>query len=225
MKKQLILIFLFGFYHICNAQIKSNNAALRDTNSSFKGTASNPTPTLEELNQRVSTLETLVTSLDNEVSFQGVTFAEVIANNDNLFESGFQKKFANYVLLKIDNPLSNNNPSARIFYSPQTRDIGGLVNITYNAPFWYAQFSSIAQENLAPYDILNVSNMSSDFYALKERDFSNPASFNSAIQISSRRYLQPGQNFLFVIFIPQLPKIIPHPHPILNNLVKQPPKL
>ncbi len=229
MKKVILLIayatsFTFGYSQVKTSGVtpprkdtlKTNKTLISASKSGMPNTklnsvekpVNNGSLTLEELNKKVADLELQIKSISNKLPFGNMTIAEIIADDENLFEAGVQKRYKNYVLLKIDNPLCNDNPNAKIFFSPQS-NTGYLKTIFYHSPYWYASFSDIVQQSLSPYDIkFYVNEPRGKFYSLIERDFTNSASFYNAIQIGSRKYLEPGDKFLFIIY-QQLPNYNP----------------
>ena len=184
-----------------NTTLKAPISATENSNN----TTVAPTPTLDELNQKVSILETLVNTMYAEISFKSFQVINITSNSNNLFEWNLQNQYQNYVTLRIDNPLCNNNALAKIFYSPSSASVPALQAIYYRSPYWYVQFYSITPTNLGPYDITDIHGISLSGNILTNRNSPDIASrFVDAIQISSRTYLHAGEQFTFAVFTPDL---------------------
>ncbi len=172
--------------------------------------SSNKTLTVEELARKVNEMQDQLNSIQNKLPFQNMAFVEITADLTNLLGVA-----NNYRRLKIDNPLSNNNPQALLFYSPQGCDYGQIKGIAYSAPYWYASFYDIIPVSIEPYSIkFYIHDADGDFYGLQQRDILKSGSYSNAFQIGSRQPLEPGNKFSFIIFS-QLPKV----NPVYNQLI------
>lgn len=174
--------------------------------------SSGQTLTVEELSRKVNELQDQLNGIQSKLPFQNMAFVEITADLTNLL--GVEN---NYRRLKIDNPLSNNNPKALLFYSPQGCDYGQIEGITYSAPYWYASFYDIIPVSIEPYSIrFYIHDADGDFYSLQQRDILKSGSYSNALQIGSRKPLEPGNKFSFIIF-QQLPNVNPAYNQLINT--------
>lgn len=187
----------------------TTNPAVTTVTTTGSG-SSGQTLTVEELTRKVNDLQDQLNNIQNKLPFQDMAFVEITADLTNL--SGVEN---NYRQLKIDNPLSNNNPKALLFYSPQGSDYGQIKGITYSAPYWYASFYDIIPVSIEPYSIkFYIHDADGDFYGLQQRDILKSGSYSNAFQIGSRKPLEPGNKFSFIIF-----RQFPNVNPAYNHLI------
>lgn len=209
MRQFFLYLLLCIFSQITYAQLKKTipiNPPIKDPVSvrvppvGITNNNSTPAPlTLSELNQKVADLETFVNNI-----YKSQKIITITADNSNLFDEYQSHQFPlNNVILRIDNPICNNNPEAKIFYSPTFRSSPILQAIYYESPYWYASFYSMIPSNLGPYDIIPIKGggLNGDDI-LVPRKFELAGSYIDAIQLGSRNYLTPGEKFIFAIFLP-----------------------
>jgi hypothetical protein len=159
----------------------------------------NPSLTLDDLNKKVTNLESQINLISDKLQFQNMAFAEIVADNSNLSATPNP-------VLKIDHPLCNNNPKAKIFFSPCSDASAPIISIYYMKPYWYAAFSRFKQSGFQPYFLTEFrvaafnSNMaeSDPIYVLKHMD---PAKGIANSFLTGEQYhIEAGDKFSFLIF-------------------------
>lgn len=118
---------------------QGNNVTNNGSTTVITTNSNNQNLTLEELNKKVASLEAIVNSINNKLPFQAMAAMTIEATDKNMeMVSGDFNYYKHQI--RIDNPISNNNPKAVIFgmYYGESKEMQ-IVNAFYNAGdgYWY----------------------------------------------------------------------------------------
>lgn len=105
----------------------TSNPAVTKTSQNITTANTNKPLTLEELNQKIISLQASVEQLNKRLPYSGVAFLKVIVDNNN-FDAIKNR-------VKIDNELCNYNPNAKIFLENN----GTIRRFIFENNYWYIE--------------------------------------------------------------------------------------
>jgi hypothetical protein len=131
-----------------------NNAATTVNNTNNNTNNNNQPMTLEELTKKVESLPASLDALNERIPFENMAYVTVVADASNL-EGASAQYPDRYKSMRIDNPLCNGNPKAKIF---ATREVNGrfdIFRITYNSQdgYWHLFPSTVSNITMSPKEI------------------------------------------------------------------------
>src|ERR1051326_8790635 len=100
--------------------------------------------------------EASINALNKRLPFENMAFVTIVADEKNL-EGETVAHPDRYKSLRIDNPLCNGNPKAKIFAIQEVRDRFSIWHIDYNPKdgYWREFPSTISNVGISPIQILN----------------------------------------------------------------------
>ncbi|HYM93860.1 MAG TPA: hypothetical protein VET23_06960, partial [Chitinophagaceae bacterium] len=111
------------------------------------------------LTKKVAGLEASLDALNKRIPFENMAYVTVVADENNL-EGASAQYPDRYKSMRIDNPLCNGNPKAKIFI---TREVNGrfdISRITYNSQdgYWHLFPSTVSNITMSPKEIETLKN-------------------------------------------------------------------
>lgn len=168
-----------------------------NTNSVFTTAATpltdNNSIALQDLIKKMAELEAQVTALKNKLPFQDMAVITVETSDVNIQNVSSPRMHQ----IKIDNPVSNNNPSAVVVAMKQSGDGQmQLANAFYNQQdrYWYISTPSI--------ELLKVENLVVSTADNSTTLYTSDQTYGQAQGLATARSIQPipGQKFSVIIF-------------------------
>jgi hypothetical protein len=180
--------------------VNSLNSSLAASATGISPTLTNNKPlTLEELNKRILDLESQLNSVKNKLPFQNMAVMMIEATEKNMEAGTGDFPFFKHHI-RIDNPLSNNNPKAIVLaMNLGDKDKMQTVNAFYNSKdnYWYI---SVPQLKLSGFEFWGIREGSKT--ARIELEIISYSSFEHSQGVAFAKPSWPnlGQKFSVIIF-------------------------
>lgn len=180
-----------------NTVSATSNPAVTNTSQSITTVNTTKPLTLEELNQKIISLQASVEQLNKRLPYSGVAFLNVVVDNNN-FDTRKNR-------IRIDNELCNGNPAAKIYFDNTVR-VFFEENNWYIRPGWFINgVASVELETSIHPDKPSLNNVTL-----------RPTSKNSGLLLAQATNFYIGETFNIII-VKDFPDYNPAIYQIMPN--------